>query len=51
MPGFVVTGRLFDATGNYQLCLLLFAGIIALATLLLLPLKLSEPEMHAETSA
>jgi hypothetical protein len=42
MPGFVVTGRLFDATGSYRLSLLLFAGIIALATLLLVPLKLSE---------
>ena len=44
MPGFVVTGRLFDATGSYRLCLLLFAGIIALATLLLAPLKLSVSE-------
>jgi MFS family permease len=42
MPGFVVTGRLFDATGSYRLSLLLFAGIIALGTLLLAPLKLSE---------
>jgi len=47
MPGFVVTGRLFDATGSYRLCLLLFAGIIAVATLLLVPLKLSESEPSA----
>ena len=47
MPGFVVVGRLFDATGSYQLCLLLFAGITALATLLLVPLKLSVPASHA----
>jgi MFS family permease len=47
MPGFVVTGRLFDATGSYRLCLLLFAGIIALGTLLLVPLKLSETEPSA----
>jgi len=47
MPGFVVTGRLFDATGSYQLCLLLFAGIIVLATPLLVPLKLSASEPNA----
>ncbi len=48
MPGFAVTGRLFDATGDYQLCLLLFAGIIALAALLLAPLKLSATDSHAD---
>lgn len=44
MPGFVVTGRLYDATGSYQLCLLVFAGVIALAMLILAPLKLSAAE-------
>lgn len=27
MPGFTVTGRLYDATGSYQLCLLAFSGL------------------------
>jgi len=49
MPGFVVTGRLFDATGSYQLCLLIFAGVTALATLLLVPLKLSAPGENTDT--
>ena len=44
MPGFAITGRLYDATGSYQLCLLLFAGVIAVAALPLVPLKLAESE-------
>ncbi len=40
MPGFVVIGKLFDATGSYQLSLLIFSGLIVVAMLLLLPLKL-----------
>ena len=41
MPGFVVTGSLFDATGSYQLCLIVFAAVLALAAPLLVPLKLA----------
>jgi hypothetical protein len=48
MPSFAIVGRLFDATGGYQLCLLIFAGVIALATLLLVPLKLSVPESSTD---
>jgi MFS family permease len=40
MPGFTIAGRLYDATGGYQLCLYIFAAVIAVATLLLIPLKL-----------
>ncbi len=51
MPGFVVAGSLFDATGSYQLCLLVFAGIIALAAPLLVPLKLTVAESYADAPA
>ena len=51
MPGFVVTGYLFDATGSYRLCLLVFVGVIAVATLLLVPLKLSLIESNADAPA
>ncbi len=44
MPGFAIAGRLYDATGGYQLCLYIFAGVTAVATLLLLPLKLEHSE-------
>lgn len=44
MPGYAVTGRLFDATGGYQTGLYLFACVIALATLILVPLKLEQAE-------
>ncbi len=40
MPGFAVTGKLYDATGSYQLCLLVFSGITVLAAALLLPLRI-----------
>lgn len=35
LPSFAVVGRLFDATGSYRSSLLDFAGVIAVATLLL----------------
>lgn len=41
MPSFAITGRLFDATGSYQPVLLIFAGAMVLASVLLGPLKLS----------
>jgi predicted MFS family arabinose efflux permease len=40
MPGFTVIGRLYDSTGNYQLALLVFAGLMVFAALALAPLKL-----------
>ena len=40
MPGYAFAGRLYDATGSYDLCLYIYAGLIAVDTLLLLPLKL-----------
>ena len=47
MPGFAVVGRLYDATGSYRLCLLVFAGSVAVATLLLVPLKLPATDSDA----
>lgn len=44
MPGFAIAGSLFDLTGNYRLCLYLFAGITVVAMLLLMPLKLTASE-------
>lgn len=46
MPSFAVVGRLFDATGSYRTSLLVFAGVIAVAALLLVPLKLSTTKSH-----
>ena len=40
MPSFAIVGRLYDATGSYRLCLLLYAGIIGLSIGILIPLKL-----------
>ena len=44
MPGFTISGRLYDATGSYQLCLLVFAAVLVLGALALVPLKLSTSE-------
>jgi MFS family permease len=44
LPGFAIVGRLYDATGGYQLCLYIFAGVVAVATLLLVPLKLEHSQ-------
>jgi MFS family permease len=41
MPGFTVTGRLYDATGSYQLCLLAFSGVLVFGALFLVPLRIS----------
>lgn len=41
LPAYAVMGRLFDSTGNYILSLQLFSGVVVLAALLLLPLRLS----------
>lgn len=40
MPGYAAVGWFFDATGDYQLCLLVYAGVIVVAAIVLLPLKL-----------
>lgn len=40
MPSFPVMGRLVDASGNYTSALYLFSGVVVLAAVLLLPLRL-----------
>lgn len=42
MPGYAAVGWLFDATGDYQLCLLVYSGVIVLAAVVLLQLKLPD---------
>jgi predicted MFS family arabinose efflux permease len=42
MPGFAVTGRLFDSTGSYSAGLWLFGGAICIAAALLVPLRLPD---------
>jgi MFS family permease len=44
MSGFAVVGRLYELSGNYQLCLLVFAGVTVCAAALLLPLKLPQAD-------
>ncbi|MCR9105774.1 MAG: MFS transporter [Gammaproteobacteria bacterium] len=39
LPGFTVVGRLYDVTGSYTTALQVFCGVLVLAMLLLLPLK------------
>ena len=52
MPGFALTGRLYDVTGSYQLCLIVFAVALALAAPLLVPLKLTTSgSNHLNSSA
>ncbi len=41
MPGFAVVGRVVDATGSYTCLLQTFAGILVVAALLLVPLRLA----------
>lgn len=40
MPGFAVVGKLYDMSGSYTTCLLIFSGLTVLAASLLLPLRL-----------
>jgi MFS family permease len=40
MVGFPLTGRLYDATGSFSLCLWIFAGLMVVAAGLLVPLRL-----------
>lgn len=40
MPGFAAVGKLYDMSGSYTLCLLIFSGLTVLAAGLLLPLRL-----------
>lgn len=40
MVGFPLTGRLYDATGSYSLCLWIFSGLMVVAAALLVPLRL-----------
>ena len=42
MPSFPIMGRLVDASGSYTGALYLFAGLVAVAVALLLPLRLPE---------
>lgn len=43
MPGFLLVGALVDKTGDYQLCLQIFVAIIAVAAMVLIPLRLDQP--------
>ena len=45
MPAYTGVGRLFDATGDYRLALLVFAGVILMAAALLLPLKIKSHQL------
>lgn len=40
LPAYTIVGRLFDSTGSYTAGLQLFGGVVVLAALLLLPLRL-----------
>ena len=40
MVGFPLTGRLYDATGSFSLCLWIFTGLMAVAAILVVPLRL-----------
>jgi MFS family permease len=43
MPSFPIMGRLVDASGSYTSALHLFSGVVVVAALLLLPLRLPKP--------
>ena len=40
MVGFPLTGRLYDVTGSFSLCLWIFSGLMAVAAALVVPLRL-----------
>jgi MFS family permease len=40
MPGFALVGKLYDLSGSYALCLLVYAGVTVVAAALLLPLRI-----------
>jgi MFS family permease len=40
MVGFPLTGRLYDVTGSFSLCLWIFSGLMAVAAMLIVPLRL-----------
>lgn len=40
MPGYTVVGRMYDASGSYVLALQIFAGVLVVAILLVLPIRL-----------
>jgi len=40
MVGFPLTGRLYDITGSFALCLWIYAGLMVVAAALLMPLRL-----------
>jgi len=42
MLGFPLTGRLYDVTGSYSLCLWIFAGLMGVAAALVVPLRLPQ---------
>ena len=42
MPGYVITGKMFDMYGNYQMILWMFSGVILLAAVALTQLKLQD---------
>jgi MFS family permease len=44
MPGPLIAGAMFDASGSYRLVMQLFVGILVLAGGLLLPLRIPSPE-------
>jgi len=44
MPSYTLIGRLYDATGSYQLALVIFTGITVLAAAALIPLRLDAKE-------
>jgi len=39
MVGFPLTGRLYDVTGSFSLCLWIFSGLMAVAAILVVPLR------------
>jgi MFS family permease len=40
MLGFPLAGRLYDVTGSFSLCLWIFSGLMAVAAILIVPLRL-----------
>lgn len=47
MPGYAFAGFMYDLTGGYQLCFLIFVGILVVAALLLLLLRLPKVQVPA----
>ena len=50
LPAFPLAGRLYDLSGDFKLTLYVFSGIVVVAGVLLIPLRVHQPDQPASAS-